>query len=212
MLPGPELFPLFLVAAVMLIVTPGPDTLFIASRSLAQGPFAGFVALAGISVGAVAHSLAAALGFATVFLLAPWLYDAVRWGGIVYLLWLAWGSFRGGGETPGAGPDHSRHALPKVFRQALMTNLLNPKVILFFGAFLPQFTEPARGHLGLQLFTLGMCIIAINAVWMIGVIYLAGSVGRWLSTRPALHRVQRYVLGTTLAAIAVWLAWPERAR
>jgi threonine/homoserine/homoserine lactone efflux protein len=211
MLPGTDLFLLFLVAAVMLIVTPGPDTLFIAGRSLAQGPIAGLVALAGISAGAVIHSVAAALGFATLFVLAPWLYDAVRWAGIAYLLWLAWGSFMGGEENT-AGPDRTRHRLSVVFRQALMTNLLNPKVILFFGAFLPQFTEPARGHVGLQFFTLGMVIVAINTVWMVGVIHLAGSAGRWLSARPSLRRVQRYILGATLAGIALWLAWPDRAR
>jgi threonine/homoserine/homoserine lactone efflux protein len=208
-MPGLDLFLPFLVAATLLVVTPGPDTLFIASRSLAQGPGAGFTALAGISVGAVVHSTAAALGLAGLFVIAPSLYEVVRWVGIAYLLWLAWGSLKPAAATAEGAPDIRRDNLATVFRQAMMTNLLNPKVILFFGAFLPQFTDPAKGPFGLQLFLLGMVIIIINSAWMIGVIYLAGTAGQWIARRPRLRQVQRWVLGGTLGAVAVWLAWPD---
>ncbi len=210
MLPDLPLFLPFLLAATLLVVTPGPDTLFVASRSLAQGHLAGFVALLGISAGAVVHSAAAALGLASLFAVAPVLYEVVRWAGIAYLLWLAWGALRPGPAT--AAPENTPGArdLRRVFRQAMLTNLLNPKVILFMGAFLPQFTDPAQGRVGVQLFSLGCVIIAINTVWMAGVIYLAGSVGAWLARRPGLQRAQQVVLGGTLGAVAVWLAVSDR--
>ncbi len=210
MLPDLPLFLPFLLAATLLVVTPGPDTLFVASRSLAQGHTAGFVALLGISAGAVVHSAAAALGLASLFAVAPMLYEVVRWVGIAYLLWLAWGALKPGISTGPAAARPAPHTLKRIFRQAMLTNLLNPKVILFMGAFLPQFANPALGHVGVQLFSLGCVIIAINTLWMLGVIYLAGSVGAWLSRRPGLQRLQQIILGGTLGGVAVWLAFSGR--
>lgn len=202
---------LFVVACVLLVLTPGPNLLYLVSRTLCQGRAAGLVSLAGTTTGFLVHVFAAALGLSAVFVAVPILYDVVRWAGAAYLLWLAWDAVR----PQGAGGLFARRDLPAVapstlFRTGLLTSILNPKVALFYLALFPQFVDPARGSvLGQSLF-LGAVQIAIAVVGDFLFVLAAARVARWLAERPAWAAVQRWVLGGVFAAIAVKLALDSR--
>ena len=202
---------LFVVACVLLVLTPGPNLLYLVSRTLCQGRAAGLVSLAGTTTGFLAHVFAAALGLSAVFVAVPVLYDIVRWAGAAYLLWLAWDAVR----PQGAGGLFARRDLPAVapwtlFRTGLFTSILNPKVALFYLALFPQFVDPARGSvLGQSLF-LGALQIAIAVVGDFLFVLAAARVARWLAERPTWAAVQRWVLGGVFAAIAVKLALDSR--
>ena len=149
----PHLFVAFLIAAWVLILTPGPDMLFVIGQTLAGGTRRGWAALLGIVTGAMVHIALAASGAAAVIAASPALFDALRLAGAGYLLWLgaaalraAW---RGGGTLRPAAPAR------RAFRDGFLTNLTNPKVILFFLAFLPQFVDPGRAPVWVQMALLG---------------------------------------------------------
>jgi threonine/homoserine/homoserine lactone efflux protein len=149
----PQLFLAFLLAAWVLILTPGPDMLFVIGQTLAGGARRGWAAMFGIVAGAMVHISLAASGVAALIAASPALFDALRIAGAGYLLWLAHGAlrsaWRGGGEMRPAAPARA------AFRDGFLTNLTNPKVILFFLAFLPQFVDPARAPAWLQMAILG---------------------------------------------------------
>lgn len=149
----PHLFLAFLVAAWVLILTPGPDMLFVIGQTLAGGARRGWAAMFGIVTGATVHIALAASGVAALLTASPALFDALRIAGALYLLWLAWGALRAAAQ----GGRTLRPATPAraAFRDGLVTNLTNPKVILFFLAFLPQFVDPARAPAWLQMALLG---------------------------------------------------------
>ncbi|MGF6568058.1 threonine/homoserine/homoserine lactone efflux protein [Paraburkholderia sp. GAS333] len=136
---------LFAGACLALTVTPGPDMLLIASRSVSQGRSAGFASLAGIQAGTYCHALAAAFGLSQLFLAVPLAYDVVRFAGAAYLLYLAWKTIRA--QRTVLSPDASmkRYPVGRIFRQGLFTNLLNPKMALFVLALFPQFVRPEAG-------------------------------------------------------------------
>ncbi|NKE48397.1 LysE family translocator [Roseomonas frigidaquae] len=149
----PQLFAAFLIAAWVLILTPGPDMLFVIGQSLAGGVRRGWAAMFGIVCGALVHVALAASGIAALIAASPTLFEALRLVGAGYLIWLGLGAlraaWRGGGVLRPAGPARA------AFRQGFLTNLTNPKVILFFLAFLPQFVDPGRGPVALQMAILG---------------------------------------------------------
>jgi threonine/homoserine/homoserine lactone efflux protein len=203
-------YPLFLAACVLLVLTPGPNLLYLISRTLCQGRAAGLISLAGTTAGFIVHILAAALGLSAVLIAVPVLYDAVRWVGAAYLLWLAWDAVR----PQGAGLFAPR-ALPierpaKLFRTGLITSVLNPKVALFYLALFPQFIEPAMGAVFLQSLFLGATQIVIAVIGDTLFVLAAARVARWLTTRPQWSALQRYVQGGVFAAIALKLALSER--
>ncbi|MGK7865965.1 LysE family translocator [Falsiroseomonas sp. E2-1-a20] len=149
----PQLFAAFLIAAWVLILTPGPDMLFVVGQTLAGGARRGWAAMLGILSGAMVHVALAASGAAALIAASPMLFDALRLAGATYLIWLGAGAlraaWRGGGGLVPAAPAR------RAFRDGFLTNLTNPKVILFFLAFLPQFVDPARGAVWLQMAILG---------------------------------------------------------
>jgi threonine/homoserine/homoserine lactone efflux protein len=193
------------------VLTPGPNLLYLVSRTLCQGRAAGLQSLAGTTTGFLVHVFAAALGLSAAFVAVPILYDVVRWAGAAYLLWLAWDAMR----PQGAGGLFARRDLPAVapwtlFRTGLLTSILNPKVALFYLALFPQFVDPARGSvLGQSLF-LGAVQIAIAVAGDFLFVLAAARVARWLAERPAWAAVQRWVLGGVFAAIAFKLALDSR--
>lgn len=149
----PHLFLAFLVAAWVLILTPGPDMLFVIGQTLSGGAGRGWAALLGIGTGAMVHVALAVSGIAALLAASPTLFDALRIAGAVYLLWLAWGALR----SAWRGGHALRPSAPArmAFRDGLVTNLTNPKVVLFFLAFLPQFVDPGRAPAWLQMALLG---------------------------------------------------------
>ncbi len=202
---------LFALAAVLLVLTPGPNLLYLVSRTLCQGRAAGIVSLAGTTTGFLVHIIAAALGLSAVFLAIPALYDAMRWAGAAYLLWLAWDAVRphGGGGlfTPRVLPPESRWML---FRTGVLTSILNPKVALFYLALLPQFVDPARGSVLGQSLLLGAVQLVIAAVGDLMFVLLAARTARWLAQRPLWAKAQRWIMAGTFAAIAARLALDDR--
>ncbi|NIK57128.1 LysE family translocator [Kribbella shirazensis] len=194
-----------------LVIVPGPNMIYLISRSIAQGRRAGLISLAGVGIGFLIYLLAASAGLATLFALVPEIYVALKLAGAAYLLWLAWNAFRPGGTsvfaTQELAPDRPR----KLFGMGLLTCLLNPKIAILYISLLPQFLDPSRGHVGLQSLILGLCQlvvgVAMNAVFVI----TAGSVAVFLSRRPTWMRIHRYLTGTALAVFAIRLA-TDRAR
>ncbi|HEX2527766.1 MAG TPA: LysE family translocator [Geminicoccus sp.] len=217
MLPEPQLFLIFLGAAVLLAVTPGPDTMFVAANSLSGGLRSGLVACLGILVGNVGHSLLAAVGVSALIATSPAAFEVLRWAGALYLAWIglqalkaAWRQWH---EDAGEAVRPVRRTRPQawtVFSRAMLTNLANPKVIMFFVAFLPQFVSPERGSIAVQTFTLGMTLNLIGIVWLMGVAALTG----WMVDRLARARWATVALdalsGLFFVGLAVKLFLTER--
>ncbi|MEV0155781.1 LysE family translocator [Micromonospora sp. NPDC050686] len=199
------------LVALGLVLTPGPNMVYLVSRSVTQGRRAGLVSLLGVAAGFLVYLAAATAGIATVFVLVPPLYTAVKLAGAGYLLWLAWRTVRPGGQsafTPAPlPPDRPR----RLFTMGLVTNLLNPKIAILYVSLLPQFVDPARGHVAAQSLLLGLTQIVVALTVNALIVLSAGSVSAFLTRRPAWARVQRYVMGSVLAGLAVRIA-ADRSR
>ena len=194
-----------------LVVIPGPNMIYLVSRSVAQGRRAGLTSLAGVGVGFLVYLLAATAGLATLFALVPEIYVTLKLAGAAYLLWLAWRTVRPGGHsafTPAPlPPDRPR----RLFTMGLVTNLLNPKIAILYVSLLPQFIDPARGHVAVQSLLLGLTQIGIALTVNALIVLTAGAVSAFLTRRPAWARAQRYVMGSVLAGLAVRIA-ADRSR
>lgn len=200
---------LFAAAGLALAITPGPDMLMCLSRSIAQGRQTAFAALFGIVTGCYVWALAAALGLASLLALSPTAYDVVRFAGAAYLAYLAWQTFRAK-DAFGVGGGLPSVAWGRAFRQGLMTNLLNPKVALFFLALFPQFVDPARGGMVVQALILVSLFNLIGFGVNAGVILAASRFARFLARRPGIARLQRWFLGTVFGGLALRLALDDR--
>ncbi|MBX6357543.1 MAG: LysE family translocator [Micromonosporaceae bacterium] len=201
------------VAAVALgmVLTPGPNMMYLVSRSISQGRRAGLVSLAGVAVGFTAYLAAASLGLAAVFTAVPVLYAAVKLAGAGYLAWLAWKVLRPGGRPVFAPVELPRDSDRRLFTMGLVTNLLNPKAAIMYASLIPQFLDVHAGHLVVQAFLLGGTQIAVSMAVNTAIVLAAGTIAAFLARRPTWLRIQRYVTGTALGAIAVKLA-TDRSR
>jgi threonine/homoserine/homoserine lactone efflux protein len=205
--PLPTLF-LFAAAALALAITPGPDMLMCLSRSIAQGRQTAFAALFGIMTGCYVWALAAAFGLAGLLALSPVAYDAVRFAGAAYLAYLAWQTLKAK-DAFGVRDGLPSVAWVRAFRQGLMTNLLNPKVALFFLALFPQFVDPAKSMVVQSLVLVSVLNVigfGING----GVILAASRLSRFLASRPGVARAQRWFLGSVFGGLALRLALDDR--
>ena len=209
-MPSVQSLGLFALACLLLTLTPGPNLLYLVSRTLCQGRRAGIVSLAGTSFGFVFHVVAAALGLSAIFLTVPILYDAMRYVGAGYLLWLAYDALRPGGrdlfKTRTLPPDPPA----RLFRMGVLTSVLNPKVAMFYLALFPQFIDATRGSVLLQGLMLGFLQIAINTLGDLCFVLAAGAITGWLARRPLWTALQRWVLGVVLAGVALRLAVDTR--
>ncbi len=198
---------LFAAACLALTATPGPDMLLIASRSATQGWAAGFASLAGIQAGTYCHALAAAFGLSQLFLAVPFAYDIVRYIGAAYLLYLAWKAFRSSGTMlrPTAGLPDFR--LGQMFRQGLLTNLLNPKMALFVLALFPQFVRPEAGSVAGQILVLATILNLLGLVVNGLVIMTASRLGRMMTGNGRFRRLPQMLLGTVFAGLAARLVY-----
>ncbi len=209
-MPSLDNFLLFLAASVLLVLTPGPNLLYLISRTLCQGRPAGLVSLAGTTTGFAVHILAAAFGLSAVFIAVPVVYDGVRWAGAAYLLYLAWDSVRSGSGGVFAPRMLSAAAPAKLFRMGLVTSILNPKIALFYLALFPQFVDPSRGGVLGQSLVLGATQIVVAIIGDTSFVLAAAGVARWLATRPGWATAQRWILAGAFVAIAAKLALDER--
>ena len=196
------------VAAIALgmVLTPGPNMMYLVSRSLTQGRRAGVVSLGGVAVGFLVYLSAANLGLSLIFLTVPELYTTVKLVGAAYLGWLAWNALRPGGTSPFQPQKLEPHSARRLFTMGLMTNLLNPKIAVMYLSLIPQFVNPASGHVATQGFILGGIQIVISLVVNLCIVLLAGSIAVFLTRRPIWLRVQRYLMGTVLGGLAIELA------
>lgn len=200
----------FFVLSVGLFITPGPNMLYLVSRTLSQGTRAGVISLAGCQLGSLTYALLGAAGVTVVLLAIPYAFDALRLGGAFYLGWLAWQSIRPGGAPIFAPRLMPRESALKLFTVGAGTALLNPKVALFYVAVLPPFLDPARGDLFLQGAILGLLQVTVCTIGDALLVFGAGGVARFLSTRPSWMAAQRWILGGALGLLAVSLAMQRR--
>ncbi|OKK25096.1 lysine transporter LysE [Streptomyces sp. CB02488] len=195
-------------------LTPGPNMVYLVSRSISQGRTAGLVSLIGTALGFLVYMTLANLGLAVVFVAVPWLYIGFKAAGAAYLAYLAWQTLKPGGRGLFEPRGLQRDSHGKLLRMGLVTNLLNPKVAILYLALIPQFIDPERGHTTAQGFTLGAIQIAVGVTVNGLIVLAAGSVAGLLKSRPRWAAWQRRITGTLLGAVAVVLARevPARAR
>ena len=201
---------LFAGAALLMALTPGPNMLYTLSRSIIQGPKAGVISLAGVIVGFLFHMFAAALGLTALFVAVPFAYDAVKWAGAAYLAWLAWQALKPGARSPFEPRPLPPDPAPKLFLMGFLTNLLNPKIAVFYLSVFPQFVAPARGSVFLQSIELGMTQIVASFSVNLTVALCAGTIAGWFARNRRWLAVQRYVMGCVLGGLAVRLALDPR--
>jgi threonine/homoserine/homoserine lactone efflux protein len=201
------------VAAVALgmVLTPGPNMMYLVSRSITQGRRAGVTSLGGVAVGFLAYLTAASFGLSALFSAVPALYMTVKLAGAGYLAWLAWKALRPGGTSVFAPIELPPDSPRKLFTMGLMTNLLNPKAAIMYASLIPQFINIHAGHLVVQGFILGGVQIAVSMLVNAIIVLTAGTIAVFLARRPIWLKMQRYITGTVLGAIAVKLA-TDRSR
>jgi threonine/homoserine/homoserine lactone efflux protein len=207
-MPETSTLALFAVAAVTLLVIPGPAVLYIVTRSVDQGRAAGLASVCGVHVGTLVHVAAAALGLSALLVSSATAYDTVRWLGAAYLVWLGVRRLLARDEdlpaTP--GPDARRPGLGRIFAQGVVVNVLNPKTALFFLAFLPQFVDTSRGSVPVQVVVLGVAFVLLGLL-SDGAYAMAASTGAgWLRRRPGVARASRLVSGGVLISLGVTTA------
>ena len=200
----------FGLIALGMALTPGPNMVYLISRSISQGKRAGLVSLGGVALGFIFYMLSAVVGLTALVMAVPLAYDALRIAGAAYLAWLAWSALKPGAASPFAVRELEPHSDAKLFAMGLFTNLLNPKAAVLYLSLLPQFMHPDRGNMLLQGVTLGATQIAASVTVNGVMILAAGSVASFLAARPTWARVQRWLMGTVLGALAVRMALDSR--
>lgn len=200
----------FALLALGMVLTPGPNMLYLVSRSICQGRRAGLISLAGVATGFLFYMLAAALGITALVFAVPYAYDVLRFAGAAYLAWLAWQALKPGGRSPFQTRELPPDSPRRLFAMGLATNLLNPKIALLYLSLLPQFIDPSRGDVLSQSLVLGTVQIAISIGVNAVIALAAGTIAGFLGTRPRWLVAQRYVMGTVLGALAVRMAVDAR--
>lgn len=201
----------FALVALGMVLTPGPNMIYLVSRSISQGPKAGLISLSGVAVGFIFYVLCAAFGLTVLLMSVPYAYDALRFGGALYLLYLAWQAVRPGGRSPFQVrelPASSPRTL--LFTMGLLTNLLNPKIAVLYVSLLPQFIQPDHGSVFTQSIALGLTQVAISLSVNAVIAIMAGSIAGFLAGRPLWIAIQRWLMGTVLAGLALRMALDSR--
>jgi threonine/homoserine/homoserine lactone efflux protein len=196
----------FAMTCVIIEITPGPNMAWLAALSLTQGWRTGLTAVAGVALGLSAYGIAAALGIAAIIENSPLLFQALRWGGVAYLLLLAWDAWSTADEIASADVTDEGHHRASAFHRGLITNLLNPKAAVFYVAMLPEFVNVSAGHVAAQTLTLSGIYVAIATAIHALIVLLASSVRGPIGRSGQMKTVRR-ILAFALAGVAIWLAW-----
>lgn len=193
----------FAMISLGMVLTPGPNMIYLISRSICQGRVAGLISLGGVALGFVFYMVCAALGITAMLMAVPYAYDTLRIAGAIYLLWLAWQAVRPGGKSLLQVKDLPKDCPKKLFMMGFLTNILNPKIAIMYLSLLPQFITPEHGHFLTQSFFLGlsqiMISISVNAIIVIS----SGTIASILVRRPFFTQIQRWVMGCVLSALAI---------
>lgn len=200
----------FALVSLGMVLTPGPNMIYLISRSFCQGRMAGLISLGGVALGFVVYMLCAAFGITVLLLAVPYAYEALCYGGAAYLLYLAWQTLKPGGRSPFQVRQLPQDSPRRLFTMGFITNLLNPKIAMLYLSLLPQFIAPEQGHVLLQSLLLGATQILISVSVNALIAVAAGSIAGFLAARPLWLLLQRWVMGTVLAGLAFRMAMEAR--
>jgi threonine/homoserine/homoserine lactone efflux protein len=201
----------FALVSVGMVMTPGPNMIYLLTRSITQGRRAGMISLFGVVLAFLVYMFSAALGVTALLVTVPLAYRALQWAGAGYLLWMAWNTVKPGARSVlQPRTDLSIDGPRRLFAMGFLTNLLNPKVAVLYLSLLPQFIDPARGPVLAQGVLLGLLQIAISFTVNLCIVMAAGGVAAWFSGRPAWLRVQRWLMAGVLTGLAMRLALQKR--
>lgn len=201
---------MFSGAALLLALTPGPNMIYLLSRSICQGSKASAISLLGVVAGFLVHMFAAAVGLTALFMAVPLAYEVLKWLGAVYLFYLAWQAVRPGASSPFEAKSLPADPPRKLFVMGFLTNLLNPKIAIFYLSIFPQFVSAEHGSVFAQSLVLGVIQIAISFSVNLSILLSAGRMAAWFANNPRWLAVQRYVMGFVLGALAVRIAVEQR--
>jgi threonine/homoserine/homoserine lactone efflux protein len=210
LLPDPASFAVFLTASVVISITPGPDLTYVFARGLAHGRLAGVISVAGIVSGLIVHTCLVAFGLAALVAGSDLAFDLIRYLGAAYLIWMGVRLIRSRAGLRSDGRAVSASRWSAWYLQGLVTNLLNPKILLFFLAFLPQFADPAHGSMALQIMLLGAILIGCGLVALLTVALASGAMGSLLARHPLWLKVQNAITGSLMIGLALFLLASER--
>ncbi len=199
----------FFTASVLLGLAPGPDNIFVLTQSALRGKSAGIVVMLGLCTGLIVHSTAVALGVAVIFQTSAMAFSILKFIGAGYLAYLAWCAFRASAEKI-ESKANGETSLRKLYGRGIIMNITNPKVSIFFLAFLPQFADPARGPVWMQIMMLGGLFIVATILVFGGIALLAGTLGQWLNRSDRVQNVLHKVTGVVFLGLALKLATAER--
>jgi threonine/homoserine/homoserine lactone efflux protein len=205
----PAKFALFITVSWALIIAPGPDMLYVITRGMAHGRRAGMLSALGVICGILVHTIAAALGLTLIFQTSALAFLAVKYLGAAYLIYLGIKSWR---ERNGFALQISSSPVSsgQLFWQGVLSNVLNPKIAIFFLAFLPQFVDKSSSQMTLQLIVLGLTFAFLGLLFLIVVGYSSGTIGSWITRRPHYAQFLGRLSGGILVALGVRLALTER--
>jgi threonine/homoserine/homoserine lactone efflux protein len=196
----------FALVSLGMVLTPGPNMIYLISRSITQGATAGLISLGGVALGFVFYMLCAAFGITALLFAVPYAYDALRLAGATYLGWLAWQALKPNGRSPFQVRELSVDGPRRLFAMGFVTNLLNPKIAMLYLALLPQFIDPTHGSVLTQSLALGVTQTVISVSVNAAIAMAAGSIALFLGARPTWLLVQRWLMGTVLAGLAMRMA------
>lgn len=200
----------FGLVALGLVLTPGPNMIYLISRSICQGRTAGLISLGGVALGFMFYMVCAAFGITALLFAVPYAYDALRLAGALYLLYLAWQALKPGARSPFEVRELPKDGAAKLFTMGFVTNLLNPKIAMLYLSLLPQFVHAARGSVLSQSLALGAEQIVISVTVNALIAFTAGAIAAFLASRPSWVTIQRWIMGTVLAGLAVRMATESR--
>jgi threonine/homoserine/homoserine lactone efflux protein len=199
----------FFTTSVLLALAPGPDNIFVLTQSALRGKGPGLMVMLGLCTGLIGHTLAVALGVALIFQTSAMAFSVLKYIGAAYLVYLACQAFRAAAEKIQGEAEGSIN-YRKLYCRGIIMNITNPKVSVFFLAFLPQFADPARGPVALQLFQLGGLFILATILVFGGIALLAGTLGQWLNQSDRSQKVLNKIAGTVFIGLALKLATTEK--
>ena len=201
---------LFVAASALLAIAPGPDVIYVLTRAIAQGRKAGLAAALGFASGCIFHTVLAAVGIAALIRSSELAFDLVRYAGAAYLIWIGIQALRHRSAFSIEGASEAR-ALMTIYKQSVIGNMLNPKVTLFFLAFLPQFVNAGAGNIALQLVLLGVAFMIVTIVVFGAVAIFAAMIGDWIRRKPSVGERLNVFAGITFIALGIRVALPDMA-
>lgn len=208
-MPAIETLITFFAASVLLALAPGPDNLFVLTQSALRGRAAGIAVTFGLCTGLIGHTAAVSLGLAALFAASSMAFTVLKLCGAAYLLWLAWQAFRAS-STGMESREQELLSNSQLYRRGILMNITNPKVSIFFLAFLPQFVDPSKGAVSLQMPVLGGVFILATILVFGGIALLAGLIGEWLNRSPGVQKVMNRLTGVVFTGLAIRLAIAQR--